>query len=615
MEISNNTHNDQLLGEMSGGQFARPMRVLDAILYYNLQQADRQELIRSLLSFQKWFAPLDLYTYQGRTYRNFEQTIVLSPEHETMGDEIWIFTHEQAAEAAAMQRPSLGTFVGGISGAELFRTFPPRTKTVRINPHSTPKLTLTLTGDDLYETRMWTSVVVFEDNFAEWQQTGKPDRAAFNSFVNFYVFNHSTGPIITLPNRSGMSNPAAAFTAPDCAREFLSKIDEKLRGQMEAMKVSPRDLIGKRQTLGIDGLIFNVYGPGATYALSFDVLDPDGSPSKRIENAFIVLYFLAGIDGRIDEREIVIIADFLKRQAGALNFDPRQTMSKFDALDGEARLNEYNRALIGLKTGTNAQERSGILRFACDLAVAGGSISEREKSLFQSIAHTLEIDLQKFFEQMGILAAPPSPPPDIPGLKFMPDPLTSFSPPVPERTKDLRGKVNEGNVNAWTLGNMFSLYAIAAAQADAAMSALYFQKAQAQADAMNLTIVPLVAMSESLAAKYIRTNEYLLNGEGTRLAVKMDEIYAAPVSDYFLMIVKCRLFALLYNPSDVPGRNLGQSALTKALSHRHRTVIPEEYFQQLILSVQNGVPHELMIGVIGNFYGAVGKFLNSRLTT
>jgi hypothetical protein len=125
METNANSHNDDLIGEMTGGTFAKPMPVLDAILYFNLRQVNRQDLIRSLLNFRKWFASLDLYSYEGRPTRTFEQTLVLSPERIPMGDEVWIFTDDEATRRAAAQKPFLGSFVGGVSGTELFRVLPP----------------------------------------------------------------------------------------------------------------------------------------------------------------------------------------------------------------------------------------------------------------------------------------------------------------------------------------------------------------------------------------------------------------------------------------------------------------------------------------------------------
>jgi len=195
----------------------------------------------------------------------------------------------------------------------------------------------------------------------------------------------------------------------------------------------------KRREMGIDGLIINVYGPGASSAVSFDLLDPASSSANLIKHAFIILYYLASGDGSIDERETKVIADFLNTQHGGLNFDVRQTVLEWAALSFDGRIKEYRRALFGLKNGASEQERETILHFACALTTADGAISEGERRVFQNIARTWEIDLQKFFADLGIAAPPSAPPapPVVPGLKFVPDTLSrrSAEPPFGEPNK------------------------------------------------------------------------------------------------------------------------------------------------------------------------------------
>jgi hypothetical protein len=86
------------------------------------------------------------------------------------------------------------------------------------------------------------------------------------------MFDHSSGLVITLPNQFGMSNPAVAFTTPDCAERFLSKLSEEQRAEFKRVTIDGESLLKVVPQLGIDGLIFNVFGPGANYALP---LKPD----------------------------------------------------------------------------------------------------------------------------------------------------------------------------------------------------------------------------------------------------------------------------------------------------------------------------------------------------
>lgn len=422
MEPNNSSQNNELIGVMAGGDFAETMPALDALLACNQQYIGESDLMRSLINYRKWFAPFDLFSYNGKTSRVFDETLVLTADLTTTGDEVWIFTDEESAHAANPHKPFLGTFVGGIRGIELRLAVRPTVKTIRINPHSPAAFSLTLEENGIRTFRIWGAIVACEERYVQMQQTGKPDVENFDS-DEFWVFDHSTGPIITLPNRSGMKNPAAAFTAPDCVEKFLAKVDAKLRSEIHSVKTTRRDLMQKRREMGIDGLIINVYGPGASSAVSFDLLDPASAAANLAKHAFIILYYLASGDGAIDEQETRIIADFLKTQPGGLDFDVRQTVSEWAALSFDGKIKEYQRALFGLKNGASEQDRLTILHFAFALTKADGMISEGERFLFQDMARNWDIDLDKFFADLGIVIPPsaPSAPPVVPGLEFVPD--------------------------------------------------------------------------------------------------------------------------------------------------------------------------------------------------
>ncbi len=125
-----------------------------------------------------------------------------------------------------------------------------------------------------------------------------------------------------------------------------------------------------------------------------------------VKDAFIILYFLATTDGNIDPRETLIIADFIKRQHGQLNFIPSQTILDLETLKGDRRIDEYDRALFSFKNGSSVQDRLTMLTFAADLTAADGVITEGEKVLFQDMAKVWGIDLQKFFQQAGVAVSP-----------------------------------------------------------------------------------------------------------------------------------------------------------------------------------------------------------------
>ena len=183
------------------------------------------------------------------------------------------FSQTVGRDLAQASGASLGAYAGGVAGIKLFRSIDPNIETVRVNPYSPREQTWTFSEGAAFGVgRIWADAIALEEKFDEWRQTGNPDKTAVSNYRAFLVFNHSSGPVITLPKQGGMSNPAAVFTAPDCADMFLSKLDEEQRAQMQQAVVGGGLLIERAPQLGIDGLLFNFFGPGATYAFPFNDL-------------------------------------------------------------------------------------------------------------------------------------------------------------------------------------------------------------------------------------------------------------------------------------------------------------------------------------------------------
>lgn len=244
-----------------------PTQMLEA---YSQQRANTNDVMRALTSHRGWFAPLGLFVRNGEPNRRVESMLVLSAEAQITQDELWVFTDREAALRAQAAGALLGSYAGGMAGTELFRAVPPNTQVVRVNPGSALEQTWTYRDDGIEAARIWADAVALEESFGQWRQAGTPDRTAFTAYRAFITFDHASGPVITLPNNNGMSNPAAAFTAPDCADKFLSALDEDQRAGLRQVTIDGNTLLEKAPVLGIDGLIINIFGPGATCALPFD---------------------------------------------------------------------------------------------------------------------------------------------------------------------------------------------------------------------------------------------------------------------------------------------------------------------------------------------------------
>lgn len=240
-------------------------------------EADQQEQFshwRLLTGHRGWFAPLGLFAQSGEPERRVDSMMVLSPQAQITPGELWIFTDREAVLRAQAAGALLGSYAGGMAGTELFRAIPANTKTVRVNPGSPLENTWTFSeGGGIEAGKMWANAIALEESFEQWRRTGTPDKTAFINYRTFMTFDHPSGLVVTLPNNSGLSNPAAAFTAPDCADLFLSKVGEELRAGLQSVTISGKTLLENASVLGIDGLIINIFGPGANYALRFSDLD------------------------------------------------------------------------------------------------------------------------------------------------------------------------------------------------------------------------------------------------------------------------------------------------------------------------------------------------------
>jgi hypothetical protein len=185
---------------------------------------------------------------------------------------LWVFTDQEAAHLAQARGASLGAYAGGMTGTELFRNIPPNLTTVRINPGSLPARTwIFMEGSASAVGGLWADAIALEESFSQWQQTGRPDRTTLMNYRAFLLYDHVSGPVITLPNQGGMSNPAAAFTSPDCADAFLSALSDEERAVVRPVTIDGKRLL-ENLSLNLEGMVFNLFGPGATYALRFDDL-------------------------------------------------------------------------------------------------------------------------------------------------------------------------------------------------------------------------------------------------------------------------------------------------------------------------------------------------------
>lgn len=256
--------NERQAAEASAEAAQDPADVLAA---YGAGQADANDVMRALVSHRGWLVPIDFFAQCRGDGARADGVIILSAESQAPPGNLWLFTDEGAARLAQSKGASLGAYAGRLSGTELFGAVGPEHRTVWVNPGSPLEQTwLFQEGSAANAGGLWAEAVALEESFAGWEAAGAPDLRALEDYRAFMLYNHASGPVITLPNRGGMSNPAAAFTAPDCADAFLRLLGEEQSAQLQPVTIDGKSLLSN-PPLGIDGLLFNPFGPGATYAL------------------------------------------------------------------------------------------------------------------------------------------------------------------------------------------------------------------------------------------------------------------------------------------------------------------------------------------------------------
>lgn len=256
--------------------------MMEMLTAYGEGRANVNDVMRALTSHRGWFVPLAMFALGGEDKRVTDSLLILSTEMQVPPGELWIFTDAEAAQLAQAKGASLGAYAGGMTGTELFGHMDPNFQTVRVNPGSPRERTWIFQEGSAAEAgRLWAEAITLEESFEQWRQTGQPDKEALMNYRAFLLYDHVSGPVITLPNQAGMSNPAAAFTAPDCADMFLSKLGAEQAAQMRQVTIDGKRLF-QTPPAGTDGLIFNFFGPGATYALPFNGLHPEEEKTSRI---------------------------------------------------------------------------------------------------------------------------------------------------------------------------------------------------------------------------------------------------------------------------------------------------------------------------------------------
>jgi hypothetical protein len=238
--------------------------VLDSLRGYAAGAVSAERLVRALIEHDGYFVPLAYLDAIGARIADF--VLVLDPAGGPPAGELWLFTDEAHARRAGQKVSGLGAYAGAFDGVRVFGALDRSLATVRINPLTSVETSWVIERAAVPLARAWARGVALERRIVARTQPGGADRlaAALRAHDALAVLVRPGGTLMTATGAAGFRNPALAFTTADCAHALLA--DAHAHG-LHLSTLDGRSLLAAVREGGHDGLIFNLRGPGPTWAL------------------------------------------------------------------------------------------------------------------------------------------------------------------------------------------------------------------------------------------------------------------------------------------------------------------------------------------------------------
>ncbi len=221
------------------------------------KQATPHEVMRALASHDGFFVPLGFAPHLGRS--EFERIVMLGKNGAPPPGELYVFTDEACLDLVAQQ--PLGGFVTPVTGIELFCALGDDAGLLKlkVNPGGPLEHFWFVGQDALPLARLWGRAVRLEALLADPTTRRDVLSAALRTFEAFTILVHPTDSVATAVGVGGFRNPAMVFTSPDSFERVLA----------QAPGTRPAHLTGTQlfellPRAGVDGLVFNPMGPGAS---------------------------------------------------------------------------------------------------------------------------------------------------------------------------------------------------------------------------------------------------------------------------------------------------------------------------------------------------------------
>ena len=235
---------------------------IEALGAFAKKKTTKDQLLRALCEFDKWFVPIHVATLTMST-KTFECLSVWGAQSKAPAGHLYLFTDVEAGQRAA-KATSLGPYAAPLPGAELFRHLPPDVTEVHVNHGSPPERSWFFGGDWVELARRWGAAVLLERLLA-----GKRKRELTQELIDYGAFStlrKPDGTLATAPGLAGLKNPAMVFTANDCCDAALVAAGAAGK-KWKRVTGTGRQLFTAFSKMGVDGFVLNPHGPGPTKAL------------------------------------------------------------------------------------------------------------------------------------------------------------------------------------------------------------------------------------------------------------------------------------------------------------------------------------------------------------
>jgi hypothetical protein len=212
---------------------------------------DKDRVMRALVGYDRWFVPAPFATdVLGEAV--FDRTILLGTGVDLASVNLTIFSDPEAVLMAYGQ--PLGPYVGGLPGRSVFAALDDRFESLRVNPAS-PQDQQWFVGRDAFQVaRLWAGAVSLERELAG----GVIPHRLMRAYAGYtlLVAKADRTPVLS-PMSDGASMCAVAFTAPDRASAFVSRLPAEQQAAVGGATLDGAAMFGHLSQMNVAGLLVN----------------------------------------------------------------------------------------------------------------------------------------------------------------------------------------------------------------------------------------------------------------------------------------------------------------------------------------------------------------------